>query len=128
MPTDSGTYPSESSDIDDDSTEEETEGSEDDMDALMNMASAQPSQVSVFVPKPGQSLGLSLAPHPEGTYVHSTTSTDKEKMATVGKVATAIVPSGNRGAHPRAAVLFSHLDLPVMQVRATNSQDSVPVT
>ena len=114
MPTDSGTYPSESSDIDDDSDEDDTEGSEDDMDALMNMASAQSSQVSVFVPKPGQSLGLSLAPHPEGTYVHSTTSTDKEKMATVGKVATAIVPSGNRGAQPGAAALPAHLCLPAM--------------
>ena len=84
-------------------TEDETESEEDeedglddlDLGALVDASGPDLSgQTQVTVRKPGEKLGMSLAPHAQGTFVHATQSTEPTKKAAVGKIVSRIEPLG----------------------------------
>ena len=98
MSSDEEEYESSSLEFSEDETETEDEEDElDDLDLEGLMDASGPDlagQVKVTVNKPGEKLGMSLAPHALGTYVHASQSNDPAKQAAIGKLASKIVPIG----------------------------------
>ena len=82
--------------------------------SLQQERSSKPGdQVTLFVEAAGQSLGLVLVEHSDGTLVHDADASEPHKVATVGKLLSAIVPSDTTGGmaawllHNRAQMLHS---------------------